>query len=374
MEQRQNLAPLTAMRFFAAAAIVVFHLHNNWGLPGPQDTGLMFGIGVNLFFVLSGFILAYTYRRIDGFDHAIKIVAYRVARIWPLHIAMLGLFYLLVYDASNPFHDIHKLWASVFLLQAWFGDYTYSFNGNPVAWTLSLELFFYLTFPLLTIMSSRWIVAITLLVTTLTLSWAFAVPVLSAPLDLPGTTAAGIVRMHPGSFFVLFAAGILACRMFISREWQIGPRAATVWEVLCLLFAGAYFLRNEQIAGSIANFLHVGGIPALWMQNAMGAVFFTPLIFVLAIGRGRLSQALSVRPLIILGEASFAIYLLHLMVQDKAMAIGFATPSDVPAYLCIVLVGSVALNRYIEMPSNRYLRRKVDAWADRRVVAARPVI
>ncbi len=374
MGRQHSLAPLTAMRFFAAAAIVVFHLHLNWGLPRPEDTGLVFGIGVDLFFVLSGFILAYTYRRIDGVEHGLRIIAYRIARIWPLHIVTLGLFYLLLYNPADPFHDVANVWASVLLIQSWFGDYTHAFNGNSVAWTLSLEMFFYLTFPFLTILSSRWIVAVTLLVTAATLAWAFAMPLTGISMDSPGATGVAIARMHPGSFFLLFTSGIVAGRLFLSRAWRLEGAAATACEVLCLLLATVYFMRNQEIAGLAARYLHIQGIPALWMHNAMGAVFFTPLIFVLAIGRGEVSRLLSTRPLLVLGEASFATYLLHIIVQDKIQALGFVTTSSIPAYLAIVLTGSLLLNRYVEIPSSRFLRRKIDDWAGRPVAAVAPVV
>lgn len=359
MESRQRLPALTSVRFFAAAAIVFFHLQGRWGLPSARETGLAFGIGVDLFFVLSGFILAYTYREVKGAGQVLKIIAYRIARIWPLHILLLALFFALFYDPGNPFHDASKIWASVLLVQAWFGDYTYGFNGNAVAWTLSVELFFYLAFPLLTMMSTRMIIVATMLVTLATLGWASLMPI-SAKLTDPVTSAPAIVRMHPGSFLVLFTAGMLAARLFLARDWQLDRAKATALEVAGLTLALVYFLYHLQIEEWLVHAIGAKGVTAIWLRNLGGAIFFAPLIFALAFQHGWLARVLSVRPLVILGDVSFAIYLLHYVVQAKMLQMGYGTPAYVALYLAIVLVGSIVLFRLVEKPSNRFLRARID--------------
>ncbi len=127
---------------------------------------------MDLFFVLSGFILAYTYPRISGGGEALRVILYRIGRIWPLHLAMLLVFAALVFDPANPLHEPWRVLCSVFLVQSWVGAYGLTFAGNSVAWTLSCELFFYLAFPFLTMLSSRMIIVVTVMVSVLTILWA----------------------------------------------------------------------------------------------------------------------------------------------------------------------------------------------------------
>src|SRR5262245_7472899 len=92
---RPRLDALTALRFFAAAAVVI---HHSRGLFLPQALGgwLLAKFGVSFFFVLSGFILVHVYPELPTGRSVVRFWMARVARLWPLHLVSIGLLFVLV--------------------------------------------------------------------------------------------------------------------------------------------------------------------------------------------------------------------------------------------------------------------------------------
>src|ERR1700730_18186865 len=90
--KRPSLDALTGVRFFAAFAVFMFHYGASFseqiGVPKPLTTFLHNGYyGVSMFFVLSGFIMTYTYigrlsTKIELYDFAVA----RIARIYPVYL------------------------------------------------------------------------------------------------------------------------------------------------------------------------------------------------------------------------------------------------------------------------------------------------
>lgn len=174
-----HLKPLTSLRFFAALWVVLYtyihELSGNISL-GVIDKGYL---GVDLFFVLSGFILSYVY--LHGFGEGRfkygQFVIHRLARVYPLHIATL-LFTLLLIGAAAikgvTLDDNAANWAALpahlTLTQAWGLAPTASFN-HP-SWSISAEWFAYLAFPAVAFLAwrlrDRPIVAVSLAIIFLT--------------------------------------------------------------------------------------------------------------------------------------------------------------------------------------------------------------
>ena len=87
----QNLKPLTSLRILAALWVVSFHFWGNLGIATPAfvDKGYL---GVELFFVLSGFILSHVYLEAwrGGTFKYVEFIWARLARIYPLHLAVIA--------------------------------------------------------------------------------------------------------------------------------------------------------------------------------------------------------------------------------------------------------------------------------------------
>jgi peptidoglycan/LPS O-acetylase OafA/YrhL len=141
-----RLAALTALRFFAAAAIVFHHAAGHWAFPIP--THFFLSQGVTFFFVLSGFILTYRYPRLDGRADIVRFLQARFARIWPAYVAALIIVLCSATAVLSSFDgnslSLHVL-ANLLMIQSWLPTDGVSLNGP--SWSISTEFAFYLMFP-----------------------------------------------------------------------------------------------------------------------------------------------------------------------------------------------------------------------------------
>ncbi|MES2987631.1 MAG: acyltransferase, partial [Pseudomonadota bacterium] len=154
---KHELRALTSVRGLAAWMIVLFHIRDAmpW-LPHKLLAVLNHGyLAVDFFFLLSGFVIwnSYAERIREGGAAALpEFFKRRIARIWPLHIVMLGFglaLALLLNAAGRDTHDfpLSELPLHVLLLQNW--GFTSHLSWNDPAWSISCELAAYLLFPLL---------------------------------------------------------------------------------------------------------------------------------------------------------------------------------------------------------------------------------
>jgi len=154
---RPRLNALTTLRFFAALHVVLFHVRVVGILSGGpwwyQNFASIGFVGVNFFFVLSGFILVYTY---DGPQlDAPKFWRARFARIYPAYalslIVAAPFFFFAVRNLDLPFfawskaHFIPACVLTLALLQSWVPQAALTWNS--VCWSLSVEALFYFVFP-----------------------------------------------------------------------------------------------------------------------------------------------------------------------------------------------------------------------------------
>src|SRR5207249_3735398 len=138
---RVKLNALTGLRFVAAAMIVVHHSRGFFQIPLPHYA---LDHGVSFFFVLSGFIIAYAYPKLDNKHDVFDFYVARIARIWPAHFATLLLVLPLLQTPINL-----TFVANAFLLHSWVPSKPWYFSYNHPSWSISTELFFYAVFPIL---------------------------------------------------------------------------------------------------------------------------------------------------------------------------------------------------------------------------------
>jgi len=147
-----EIRSLTGLRFLIAFWVLIFHIQIRWPIfdnPALVQIANQGAIGMTFFFMLSGFILSYSYQSKLNVREYFRS---RIARIYPIYIlvAFLTLPWLIYLNFTPPRLSILEicflLFADIFLLQAWFPP-TFSRWNNGGSWSISAEAFFYLCFP-----------------------------------------------------------------------------------------------------------------------------------------------------------------------------------------------------------------------------------
>ncbi len=335
-----ELRALTGVRGLAAWLVVLYHLRGAIaGLPPAAERVLAKGyLAVDFFFLLSGFVIWLSWGerlRGGGTATAMRFWQKRVARVWPLHLAMLGvamtlaLLYALTGRSDAAFR-LQDLPAHLLLMQNW--GLADPLRWNYPAWSISCELAAYLLFPLLAAAvdwrarASSTLVA--LIVLALGILYAAMAGVVSLGHDIPRF---GVVRC-----LCEFAAGTLVAALYLRRPSVIVPVAAAA----ALLIAWG------------------GGAPEPLVVPAA----FAALLLVAALTAGRRGNPLEWRWVHYLGEISYATYLSH-YISWKVFQLVFVRvpgpvgPVLVAGYLLLVLAASAFLYRYVERPAQHVLNR-----------------
>ena len=359
-ERRRQLDALTALRFFAALAILVHHCNGVfWPAAelGPLDGGVSF------FFVLSGFILTHVYRGSDLSAAArYRFYAARIIRIWPLHLLCLLLTALFVM-VPEPF-NAGVLAANLVLLHGWVPLDRYFFSYNYVSWSISTELFFYLALPFLVNRSQGRLLQLLMLALALVAVLVLLCHedhLLTWQLTQDDLSSTGLLYANPLARMAEFMIGVLIGAVFVDRAATTNYANQSLWwsalELTCLgLFALAYrylMLLAVPPPGSVGIewFRHVGLTPVAAL-----------LIFIFAHQRGVVSRLLAHPWLVFLGEVSFALYLVHqLGLRWFQQEVGRLDVSGFLLYATGVLLTAVLLHLLVEKPLRSLIRRRPHA-------------
>lgn len=366
------LHALTSLRFFAAAMIVVHHTHNYFGYGTDLAMRIALDRGVSFFFVLSGFILFYAHKGMETGGNNARFVVSRLARIWPSHLAMaLFVFVALPYPHGYPGSapGIGTYLTNLLLLHSWVPMPAFTFALNGPSWSLATELFFYMAFPFLILnwRRTRWIKLF--LCFGLGLAAAAAATLAGAPV-LPwgenGVYAQGFVYFFPPARIIEFCTGMLAASVWLGRRTLAQHLGTSAWTAIELLACAATALALMYL-GRLPGWIGVPeGSFALWLSQISCAPVFAILIPVLAYGKGLVSRALSVRSLVLLGEISFALYLVHSPIAQILFAYsgftGFASIEvQMALYWAVSLLAAWGLWNLVEKPGRELILSLYDA-------------
>lgn len=373
--RREPLDALTSLRFVAAAYVLIFHYDRFYfgSVPATGPVSLGYS-GVSFFFVLSGFILAYTYRSVDLGDPGIlsRFRRARIARVYPLYLLSLlaALPWLIawVLKAAPPLQTL--MVSSVVLaplgLHAFVPGAACALNCP--SWSISAEVFFYLLFPALLPLVLRRPVASAVAALALwcvlaaasTVIWRHFAPGVSvidpnASGQVPALLAQ-FIKYFPPLRLPEFVAGLLLFVLWQRRPVPPVPLLA---------------------AAALAAILLVGlstRIPDVLLHNGLTVLVWAPLILA---GASIRTGPLVAPSFVFLGRVSFALYLLHTPVHaalttlDRALLGGLV--AEMPWVAAILATGvtlalSTALHLVVEEPARRLILRR--AAPPRRMAAA----
>jgi len=359
---KPSLNALTGLRFFAAMGVVFYH----FALPILKGRSYVFlniasdgYIAVDLFYLLSGFILTYSYLSREGTLLGTRRNFYvsRFARIYPAYL--LAFIMAAPSDIATSLHVNRLPIAIVKLLingglvltlqQAWTPWTAWSWNYP--AWSVSVEVFFYLLFPWIGIRLAK--LRPTSAFRLAGLLWLLA---LLAPFALwmtKGTTAPPASGDHlqmaieftPIFRLPEFMIGILLGRAYVlgqfrrfNGSWMVSVAAVSIFVVL----AFCPFIPHPLLA------------------NGLIAPLFALLIAGLAQGRGLVAWFLSLPFMVILGEASYGIYILQLPLALLLMAPPPYHSARMLGFYCSMLVLCSVLSwHFVETPLRINIKRRL---------------
>jgi peptidoglycan/LPS O-acetylase OafA/YrhL len=327
---------------------VLFHAYpgfvRRYPIPHALETFLSNGyLAVGLFFLLSGFILAYTYDgMIDGRANRVRFWEARFARIYPVYL--LSLVMAFAFSGELP---LRTRAAVVGMVQAW-NPFNSDMAGawNYPAWTLSAEAFFYICFPFVLPWLSRR--------SKRALYWLTAALVVVCVLGHTPVKGLGDWKNHAG-FFVRYVP-LPALRF---PEFLLGV-------VMGLRFLRAGSMENRSGRPLVVYAAVVGTIASLslpigdWVSLVI--LPFSILVYELACGGTLLTKFLSTRVMVLLGGASYSVYLLRYPVSSWMRALVDQLP---PAFVrvgelltpVVLVLFSIAVFRYWEEPARKTLRK-----------------
>lgn len=313
-----HLRPLTSLRFVAAGLIVLLHVRGLFGISADFGEPFLFGQGVSFFFVLSGFILVHVYPEVSRAG-AGRFWAARVARIWPAHVAAL-LLLLLLLPETRPAVDsafTGGLLTNIFLVHTWnpVGDQYYSYNS--VSWSVSTELAFYLCFPLLLIGWRRtwhWKLILALVIAGLMIVLGNAGHFPASDPDAQGFRTIFPLQVHPLSRLFEFTLGMSAALVWreLASRRPLGFRIGSLCEIVAVILVILLMYNTDAWADAAGLQTWIGDAGWTWLRGGgIPALGFALLIVVLALQQGVVSRALSIPLFVLLGEISYAVYLVH---------------------------------------------------------------
>jgi peptidoglycan/LPS O-acetylase OafA/YrhL len=293
-EPARALPSLTALRAFAAFAVFGFHATGLLAMLGTGRLGRLGShlfaagpTGVSFFFILSGFVLTWSGRA----STATSFWRRRAARILPAYLVawLLGLVVLIALEKSPPAGGSI---ASLLLVQAWSPDPHVLFAVNIVAWSLAVEVAFYLAFPYLLPLIT-WLAPRRRLPLMLGLA---GVPLLTAAVEQAAHGSSGY--LYPVAYFPPARLPEFLIGMLLALEIRDGR-----WRRIRLLPASTL---------ALGTYLLVGQVPAAFMWVTVTLVPFTLLIAAaaqadLAAGSSWLRHPFATR----LGAWSYAFYLVQ---------------------------------------------------------------
>jgi peptidoglycan/LPS O-acetylase OafA/YrhL len=342
----RQLDALTGIRGLAAWFVVLFHIRQSLNALLPEWLITAFSKGylaVDLFFMLSGFVLWYNYAdrlRSGGRAEAIRFYWRRFSRIWPLHICILLAFIvfagmLIIKGKDISAYPLSELPLHFLLIQNW--GFTPILSWNDPAWSISTEQAAYVVFPMV-ITAYAWE---KLASTTLVLLTAFILVTLYLVFAVAGLHSLGsnIAQMGLARCILEFALGNLLCLLWI--KWRDVPRAAMRAWVACAACI---------IAKISFNLPETAIIPAIFASGLLA----------LALDTGPIAKFFSTKSLIDLGEVSFSTYLSHYLLFI-AFKIVFADDNiqldgmGFGGFLALVFAASVLLYHLVEKPAQHWL-------------------
>jgi peptidoglycan/LPS O-acetylase OafA/YrhL len=383
-----EIKALTGLRIIAAVWVVLFHFRPLLWEATPDFSSALAPVlncgaqGVDLFFILSGFVLTWNYLDRMGPSWSARATVHflwlRLARVWPvylvtLHLALAWVIFTLNVGHVHPQDDIQLTATSyvrqLLMVQLWFEPFFDGSSWDGPAWSISAEWLAYLLFGLLVLVIFRMTRA----------TRARSLLLLAIVASLPPV----LLLLATGQFYTpwswlprivtQFAAGALACAAVRKLRLSDRARRGAGYGALALvaIIVGALYLLDAHPLTTVSD------------SSGLVDVLFTPLVVTLTIGAGSLPRLLSTRLMVYGGQISFGLYMVHELVhtswnwaaaQFELTLRGDAGRWMVLGVVAITVLGAIVLFHGVEEPARRWMRRMIDVEHSKPVTRVDPPV
>jgi peptidoglycan/LPS O-acetylase OafA/YrhL len=340
---------LTFTRFLAAMAVVVYHYGKTSSIFSGETMTTLLKYGnsaVSYFFILSGFVMIIAYgnqrTKLDKLTYYIS----RIARLYPIYILALFAVALIALQSSAGL-NVQAFLLHIMLLQSWFPNDVLTLN-TP-GWSLSVEVFFYLLFPLLLSLYKR--IPFKQLCFGVLSFWmvsqvAFNFLLINPQYGVPANFLYYAPIMHLNQFLVGNLMGYF--------YFKLKKRNYDGLLLLLMLVFPFLILLVDRYTTLIS------------FHNGLIACFYAPFILLMALNNGVISSWFSKGLFVVLGEISYGIYILQKPVHSIVMHVGEALQVNgtliIILFFAILLGVSLASYYLIELPSRLFVKARYLRW------------
>jgi exopolysaccharide production protein ExoZ len=335
-------------RGIAAMLVVICHSIAHPFPSAPDIAHMMGRVGVTMFFIISGYIMVTTTSRDDGRFDPLQFMGKRIARIVPLYYGVTLLVALLTLVApaifkSTPF-DLGHIVTSLLFIPTYTPEPPHSIEPfYKLGWTLNYEMFFYAVFACLCWMRTR--------ARTITLIVLFAGLFLLGLL-IPFENAAWV--MYTRTDILAFAAGAAIATFKPQGAWRLSPTAQVA------IVLGGVLLMAMMLPAYGANRATV------WVQ-IVAMIACLGFVIVLAC-HDEARDTSAGRTAMLLGDASYAIYLFHMFAVAGTWLVAERLLGEVsPVAFVAVAAFSTVTAAMLGISIHRYCERPIA-----RMIAPRP--
>jgi len=305
---------ITYLRALAALAVALFHVLSyikiHHGVVYINNYNFL-ASGVDLFFVISGFIMVHSTRkfsatRIDSFDFIIRRLI-RVAPLYWIITALVFILFLFNSSISQKPLDLATLIRSFLFIPTWFEGENLVCTIISPGWTLCYEMFFYAGFAIF-------------------VGWNYRRGVL-----LLAALFIGLSSLHlfvPDSYYAKFYSNPLMMEFLFGMLIAYAPKAKM--PILAILCGFIWIVTVKQLIE--VRFIYWGIGAALVVWGAISFEIKSPLKY-----------------LVLLGDASYSIYLTHMYVIRGAIKLSSDSVYAVPFCILCIIVFGVLVHKTLEV-------------------------
>jgi len=342
---KPNLPILTGLGFFAAFYVFIFHIDLRLPLTvlGKTISYVIAqgAVGVNVFFILSGFILFYNYH--DKKVNFVEFILKRLAKIYPVYLAGFVVCFLVVefmHIKVDNFFEVMMM--NLLLVQSYLPKFSMQWYGGG-SWSISTEFFFYLCFPLL----------------------------LNFILKLSKTQIFIFLFL---SFFCSVFTGILLNLKMIDFQLSYSFPPSRIWEFIIGMLTAALVVKHKVTINnllilavaifSIYYYYYIGyKLLGYVIQNIILVPLMITILISVSTRKKHVLSFLGNRFFEYLGKVSYSFYIVQIPIMILLEKnIGFKIYNTSITFSLIFftnLLGAIILYHIIESPLHQFLNKKI---------------